>query len=121
MLSSKQVHVLNGPVLQNATEFESMTIGICISTALKLHTSFHAPNRVLDSPLSYSIEVSACVFGVEFGPGKRIIGLEVESEDTNIGVALQIQAEDFDAVIYFFQSQNGFMNVKIWIISCSGE
>lgn len=60
----------------------------CVPKCYKLCASFHAANRVINSPLSYLIEVSASVLGVEFRPGKGITRLEVESEYTNVGVAL---------------------------------
>jgi hypothetical protein len=38
---------------------------------------------------------------VEFRPWKWVALHEVEGEDSNIGVALDVHSQDFQAVIYF--------------------
>lgn len=51
-------------------------------------------------PLPHPVEVPAHMLRIQFWPRKRISFNHIEREQSNVSVALCVQAEDFDAVIW---------------------
>lgn len=65
----------------------------------------HIPNRVVQRPLAHPLKITTNMLRVQLGPGQRIAWNHVESEEPNVGVALDVEAQHFDAMVYTCVSQ----------------
>ena len=104
---------LASKVMSDAEELyeRARRILICTQLILWLHFSrsvyasllvllnLHIPNGVIHRPLTHQVEIPANMLRVELRPSQRIIFDHVQGKNPNVGVALDVQAEYFNAMI----------------------